>query len=261
MLVSRWAFVAEAPRDERKTPRRIEWRTPIEPRELPEEWVLRQLMDADLEDDAAVIALLDYGAITWPYFDPAFVPEPRRELLAYLPNLDDGADWWTNRNDAAIEDIRWWLKTARALARMWSNASVGDDPTGAWSAEGFVQIEGAHASWGQFVLALDTGLRPFRAHAEYTVQTPRGNSVTFGLPSAGLYSAACREVFNLIAGEHTARRCENATCGRLFVHQLGDIEYRQHRRSVGLRFCTPGCARAETQRQYRRRKAAKRKEK
>jgi hypothetical protein len=75
-----------------------------------------------------------------------------------------------------------------------------------------------------------------------------------------LYSAACQQVFNLIVKNCDAQRCENETCGRTFVHQLGGAQHGQHR-SKGLRFCTPACARTQTQRQYRRRrKAAKTKE-
>jgi hypothetical protein len=79
--------------------------------------------------------------------------------------------------------------------------------------------------------------------------------LVLGVPRVSLYSAACREVFNLVLEQPTARHCENATCGRVFVHQLGGAKFRQHR-STGLRFCTPECARAEASRQYRRRKAA-----
>jgi hypothetical protein len=100
------------------------------------------------------------------------------------------------------------------------------------------------------------GLEPFRARVEHRVDIPGGDTVTFGVQPIDLYSAACRQVFNLVVEQPTARRCESATSGRVFVHQVSDIEYRQHHRSTGLRFCTPKCARAEASRQYRRRKAA-----
>jgi hypothetical protein len=49
----------------------LDWYPAIEPRELPDEWVLRQLADVDLEDDHAVATLLgDFGVISRPYFDP-----------------------------------------------------------------------------------------------------------------------------------------------------------------------------------------------
>ncbi|MHB8329140.1 MAG: hypothetical protein ACYDD6_05900, partial [Acidimicrobiales bacterium] len=119
--------------------------------------------------------------------------------------------------------------------------------------EGFVGIDSADSVWAQFALSLDVGLRPFRARVEYARELPGGAEHIYGAPAAGLYSAACGQIFNLLVSEETARRCENATCGRVFVHQLGGAVYGQYR-SKGVRFCTPSCAKAETQRQYRRRK-------
>jgi hypothetical protein len=233
----------------------LQWAGPMEPKELPPEWVLRQLADADLEDNDAVLALLEeYGTISLPYFDPTSIPPARHPLLAHLPTTEERpGDWWEGRTDGTIEDVRWWLKTARALAGIWRETSLGGDPSDAWLAEGFHPgLSQKSACWAQFTLALNIGLKPFRAHAEL----PTDVGFTYGQPKAGLFSAACLQVFNLIVEEATARRCENSTCGRVFIHQLGGAKYGQHR-TKGLRFCSPTCARAETQRQYRRRKALK----
>jgi hypothetical protein len=229
----------------------LDWAAQLEPEELPEEWVLRQLADADLEDDTAVAALLrQYGTVPWPFYDPATVPARRR--LAEPPRQQrDG--WWERRSDGTLEDARWWLKTARALAGTWREASLGGDPASAWAAEGF-PIQAGSDCWPQFTVALNVGLRAFRARVEYPAPLPRGGELTLGIPQVGLYSAACLQVFNLLTGP-PARRCESATCGRIFVHQVGGAQYRQHR-SGGLRFCSPSCAKNETQRTYRRRKAA-----
>ena len=232
----------------------LDWRRPLKPQPLPEEWVLRQLRDADLDRDEDVLTLLGFGVISWPYFDPAQVPALAGGRLASAPAdtlVTD--DWWRTRGDGTIEDARWWLKTARALAGVWIRATLGEDPVPAWSAEGFRALDREGVCWAQFTLALKEGLHPFRAHVEYA--EPRLPGFVYGLPNVGLYSAACRQIFNFAAQEQTARRCENATCGRVFVHQLGGAKFRQHR-STGIRYCTPECARAEASRQYRRRKAA-----
>jgi len=238
----------------------LAWRTPIEPEPLPHEWVLRQLADADLEDDDAVARLLEgRGVISWPYFDSALVPPDRRGLLAPAPSVDERRRlrWWEQRGDATLEDARWWLKTARALGRTWSYVQLNKDPASAWDAEGFVELN-EDDLWTEFTLALDVGLRPFRARAEFRRDFMGQHQHTFGVPRVGLYSAACRQVFNLIVNDETARICENQTCGRIFVHQLGGAVQGKYR-SKGLRFCTPACANAETQRQHRRRKAAAKK--
>jgi hypothetical protein len=248
VLVERWSVKA----DDRGT---LHWGAAEDPQELPSEWVLRQLADADLDDDAAITGLLEYGAISHPYFNTTHVPANRREMLGHLPSLDEqSTDWWKRYDNGTLEDVRWWMKTARALAGVWAEASSGRDPGSAWAAEGFAALADERACWAYFAIALNIGLGPFQARIEHRSKFSFGE-VAYGLPQVGLYSAACRQVFNFIVSEETARRCENQTCGRTFVHQLGGAQHGQYRSKGLLRFCSPECARAETQRQYRRRKA------
>jgi hypothetical protein len=210
----------------------------LEPRALPDEWVFRVLADADLEDYDAVWALLnEYGPIRdRPYHR-----------------------WWEPRGDPEdminIEDARWWLKTARALAGTWSRASRGEDPADAWLAEGLPVRGDDRDPWFRFTVVLNEGLEPFHAQAIYDAPGYSGYT-SASLQPVDLYSAACLQVFGFMVEGHTARHCENATCGRTFVHQLGGARFHQHR-SVGLRYCSPACARAQASREYRRRKAAR----
>src|SRR5215471_6115565 len=93
--VTRWAPLSG-------TDGQLDWRGPLEPAELPQEWVLRGLGDADLDDDDAVLALLgEHGTISWPYFDPASLPQDRRPLLGHLPTEDEqrSGRWWQQRDD------------------------------------------------------------------------------------------------------------------------------------------------------------------
>lgn len=237
----------------------LNWTVRLDPQELPREWVLRDLADADLSSDAVVVELLgEYGTIATPYFDPGVVPKSHRGRLSTPPENDAYVPrWWDQRDDATLEDTRWWLRTARGLAAIWYGVQLGTSPQSAWADEGFVGITGETDAWSQFALAIDEGLRPFRTRVEYRREFP-GGGFTFGAPRAGLYSAACAQVFDLIVAEETARHCENEPCGRVFVHQLGGAIHGQYR-SKGLRFCSPSCARAQTQRQYRRNQNAKKK--
>jgi len=155
---------------------------------------------------------------------------------------------------------------ARALARFWGYVNgIEGNPLNAWSDEGFHFFDGAEwgphvdwAAWQLFADALNNGLHPFRARVEVLVPA---SELIQGRPMAFLYPAICHQIFNLAVEGQTARRCENATCGRVFVHQLGGARFGQYR-STGVRFCSVDCRRAETQRQYRRRrKAAQTKEK
>ena len=133
-------------------------------------------------------------------------PPPPLSAAPRAKELRDRA-WWERRTDATVEDARWWLKTARALARTWSFVQLGKDPVSALDAESFVEIHEGDL-WVQFTLALDAGLRPFRARAEFQRIYPQGYEHTFGAPLVGPYSAAWRQIFNLIVNDETARVCE-----------------------------------------------------
>jgi hypothetical protein len=230
------------------------------PRELPDEWVLRDLADADLDDDDAVLALLnEYGGPS--------IYETRSRRLSVRPWF--GIDWiadgtvWEELEKARLrveypkplEDARWWLKAARAIGRTWARASRDEDIAEPWLAEGFADSVGRssvpQAGYrGYFQSSLNVGLEAF---------TPRVVDDIASRPlETDLYSAACAQVFNLMVEGQTARRCENEPCGRIFVHQLGRAEHRQHWNNP--RYCTKECAHAEASRQYRRRKAAQTKE-
>jgi hypothetical protein len=241
---------------------KLKWGAKPQAAELPDEWVLRQLADADLESDRDIEALLaDFGTIDAPYPHAGFVPADRRARLAPQPSLVPHG-WWAARQDGTLEDARWWLKTARAMTGVWSEASRGEDPGSAWAAEGFPALAATEpgAQWTFFVTALNDGLSAFHVHAEYEWDLANLGlgAITYGRPLVNLYSAACRQVFNFLVEGETGRRCENQTCGRTFVRQLGGAEHGQHRSDA--RYCTPECARAEASRQYRRRKTAQREE-
>jgi hypothetical protein len=238
---------------------KLVWRGADEPAVLPDEWVLRQLVDADLEDNDHLIDLMEeFGAIALPYFDSAYVPTERYDLLTLPPSgpFESSEHWWRGRDDGTLEDVRWWLKTARALANMWARASRAEEPYAAWSAEGFVGLDAEKHCWAQFAIALNEGLHHYHARTTYDYPMMKGEPFALGEPRVGLYSAACLQIFNLVVADKSARVCENASCRKNFVNQLGGARYRQNR-TVGVKFCSPECARAETQRQYRRRKTAR----
>ena len=107
-----------------------------------------------------------------------------------------------------------------------------------------------------------SGLAPFRPSIVFvdgddesvTTGPHPGHLRRDGIP---LYAILCLELFNHIA-EHAPvyKTCQNETCGRLFVRQSRRALHRQHR-TQGVKFCSSECARAQAQRQYRRRKAKK----
>lgn len=71
-----------------------------------------------------------------------------------------------------------------------------------------------------------------------------------------LFVALAAQLYNHVVEGSVYLTCANASCRRLFVRQRGRAEHGQHR-TKGVQFCTTTCARAQAQRDYRRRNSTK----
>lgn len=76
--------------------------------------------------------------------------------------------------------------------------------------------------------------------------------VTYGRGLPDTLHGTLAQLLRFAAHGTPTRRCGNETCGRLFGHQQGRAETGRSR-SVGVKYCTPRCARAQASREWRRR--------
>jgi hypothetical protein len=90
---------------------------------------------------------------------------------------------------------------------------------------------------------------------------PSGDAALIVEPSdsgryeARLYSICCLEIYNHLIEQAPYRLCRNETCRRLFVRQSGRARYGQYRLR-GTLYCSHTCAKAQAQRELRRRRRA-----
>jgi hypothetical protein len=84
-------------------------------------------------------------------------------------------------------------------------------------------------------------------------QRPSIETTPQARPAAHLYHLCCLELYNHIVEGATYRQCANEPCGRTFVRHQGRAEHGQHR-TKGIKYCSAHCARAQAQRELRRRR-------
>lgn len=99
-----------------------------------------------------------------------------------------------------------------------------------------------------------SGLRPFHPELRIASSAEDERWTTFYGGSITYYFICCLELYNHVAEHASLRTCANEHCGRLFVRQEGRAQHGQHRRT-GTKYCSLNCARAQAQREFRRRRS------
>jgi hypothetical protein len=216
---------------------------------LEPELVLRDLQEVDLFDDPSEVInfLRSHGPITRPFDLFGFAPVPPPE------------EPWADRVQNHVLEAALYLRTMRATVNHWLNSLEGKDVSEAWSAEaqggGILHAPYPVLAWEKFAEAMSEGLDKFRVRVEYIVPF-EGGSLAWHAPMPDLFSAMCLQLFNIMGEDLPVRHCANEACGRRFFKQSGRSVYGQHR-TQGVRFCSRSCARAQVQREYRRRQRSK----
>lgn len=225
--------------------------------ELPDELYLRDLIYLDERDPNALAAWSDkWGALTGfgsSAYErlPQGLDHPGHELLV------EAQEYAAREKLQSIHVVptaaaRAHVEVLKALTRHW--IAYSHDPhdfesiVAAWDGS----CDTIEAAWWNFEELLNLALRPFQVRA-----VVGGEGFPLGVQDVNSYSAMALQLANHIAEAATYRRCANETCGRLFVRQCGGAIYANQRHSTGVRYCTPSCARAQAQREYRRRKMRK----
>jgi hypothetical protein len=106
-------------------------------------------------------------------------------------------------------------------------------------------------AWGNFIRFTGAALREFHVRVELEPIDRQAAP-----DETSLYTAAMLQLVNDLAARETIHTCANEACGRPFVRQLGRSTYGGHRRT-GTLYCTSNCARAQYQREKRRRDRAR----
>jgi hypothetical protein len=244
--------------------------------EVPPELYLRQFRDTPAADLDALAELCKLGFIRpvshyRPYSDlPIYI---RNQWIQALADVEtrlwpDQRHWYgdeTERDEVerrhpapyAVHAAEAALRV-RSVQRATSHllAHLAGEPLApAWR-----NCRDDLGAWDSFIRLTDAALRDFHVRVRVEVES-NGEPTPKNDPAetyTTLYSAAMLQLVNDLAANETVHRCANETCRRPFVRQLGRSTYGGHRRT-GTLYCSNTCARAQYQREKRRRDRAARK--
>jgi hypothetical protein len=236
------------------------------PVHLPDDFYLREFMSLAPDDlETAAQLMRTYGILF--EFGQADLEEEVREANPNIPS--DPPDETTSGFHR--EDVRLHIEVAQATIKTW----VALQTLG-----GIETLVGAELSDEHFRLFLDrnpmvreeNGWEEFKAFmvgdrvgdliatlnaalssmSPGIIQDPRLTS-----PRLTIYSACFLQLYNHMCEQAVVRRCANEPCQQPFVRQRGRSLYNQHR-TEGIKYCSRECARAQAQRELRRRRKASR---
>jgi hypothetical protein len=121
--------------------------------------------------------------------------------------------------------------------------------------EVWAACEDERAAWHRFTEITRPALQDFHVRVEIQAGDQPSEDFDIGRVRSTLYGVAMLQLVNDLGEAVHFARCANETCGRLFARQRGRTQYGGHRME-GVLYCSSACARAQYQREKRRRDKA-----
>ena len=228
--------------------------------ELPTDVLIRELRHAQLDNPQGVEEFMaTYGEINLRDF-PVYRIVAHRKNQPFEQENADGVHW---------EQLALFLRSARALGSHWERFTNGEDLQGAWTEEGFAQIDDDDSAWVAFAEVMNEGMSHPAFSPHYTVvtnpsslpdevpeqQDRNGPGWPDDLPAdtpilPDLFAGLCMQMHQIVVQGRIVQLCANEPCHNPFVEQRDGKGVR----TKGLLYCSQSCANAQMQRQSRRRK-------
>ncbi len=197
---------------------------------LPPDFVLRELLEAPPEGPGLVEFMQRWGLLLKVTLDDQGYIDLRRAGRNLL-----------RMQSAARHFIAGWQGDEAAEQEAWAVfARLGE-----WEPPSLTQAR----LW--FQATLNEALTVFAVHVRFPHDEP-----SLPQPLPNLYNACALQLARYLASELTVNRCANERCRNVFTVQRGGArsDYGQHR-SRGVRYCSPLCAKAQSERDRRRRRS------
>ncbi len=222
--------------------------------DLPPDFVFRELLEKVPTSVADVVDLTAEWGLACPAGEGAFDYFGEGP---WAPIQQDLARWGQTPRMVPLlhpDAVLMHLDALRKLAgHLLAHLEGRDDDAiiAGWTQRAPRDVDHAWWLWERYI---NRGLAIFSVHVRAEPTIP--GAVRLTRPTANLYNAACLQLVHYLAGDKPVLRCANVRCGRPFTRQRGRAreEYGQHR-SRGVRYCSHLCAKAQSERDRRRRRA------
>ncbi|MGW7598159.1 hypothetical protein [Streptomyces antimycoticus] len=222
---------------------------------LPDEFYLRVLQHYDGDSDMQEIVDLirTYGQLCLDDFvewDGGSMGNWEQRSIA----LQDRMEYMQKRKEGFLAPetlLRRWeaaphLDRLRFLRDGWIVASAtGDLAEYAQLFEDIKHGQSIERTTRDWVDGLNKGLSAAHPRIEHPFAHEEG---------ATLFGASCLQLYNHMMEGAQYKICANESCGQFFVRQQGRSASLQ-RKNEGIKYCSSKCARAQAQRELRRRRA------
>lgn len=223
---------------------------------LEPDFVLREALEVDPADPVAVAAFQTlWGRLP---LGLELLPPDEAQRAHMDVVMEEVAKRVRRPSEIGLADIaKWYLRALQAMARHWIAYAEGRAGfQDIWASAGFNRPPSERVAWEVWQRYLNAALSPFRMH----IRLHDGDTThMLHLPPPTLYSVAALQLAQLVAEGHVVRVCANDNCHNHFTRQRGRARYgvETHgydtQKYAGVKYCSHRCAKAQSERDRRRR--------